>query len=118
MSAGKWASSVLMDLFPAIKAVHKQGTLVIISFVILLSKVIKTKVSTKIATIHRKQFYKMIYHTYDRLLFSISQNVYLILTNLYKLALNSLWEESICKSCSAPKDGIFSKATFRYGSGG
>ena len=66
MSAGKWASSVL------IKAVHNQGTLVIISFVILLPKVIKTKVSTKIATIHRKQFYKMIYHTYDRLLFSIS----------------------------------------------
>ena len=61
MSAGKWASSVLIE------AVHNQGTLVIISFVILLSKVIKTKVSTKIATIHRKQFYKMIYHIYDRL---------------------------------------------------
>lgn len=77
MSAGKWAGSVLMDLFPAIKAVHKQGTLVIISFVILLSKVIKTKVSTRIVTIHKKQFNKMIYHTYDILLFSISQNVYL-----------------------------------------
>lgn len=78
MSAGKWANSVLMDLFPAIKAVHNQGTLAIISFVILLYKGIKTKVCTKIATIHRKQFYKMIYHTYDGLLFSISQNVYLI----------------------------------------